>query len=175
MASDDLESTVSQFGSLFSQLRSAGGTPDALSPANLKTVLDGQSDEKVKVTELAKHVAHHSMLALDYVTPIVNAAVIGSTSNADAAQKVSTAVSGLTGSADLELSNPIPLSKMIRTLFAAVLVAVLIVSLVLIAVAHSNGTAEYVGLGILGGLSWLGAVLFIMGYQNVTVKGSTGA
>jgi len=175
MASDDLESTVSQFASLYSQLRLTGGVPEALSPVKLKAVLDGEPDEKVKVTALAKHIAFHSMLTLDYATPLVNAAVMGSTSNADTAQKVSTAVSGLTGSADLELSNPNPLSKIIRTVFAAVLVAVLIVALVLIAVAHSSGTAEYVGLGILGGVSWLGAVLFVMGYQNVTVKGSTGA
>ena len=52
---------------------------------------------------------------------------------------------------------------------------ILIVALILTAVAHSTGSAEYVALGILGGLSWLGTVLFVMGYQSVNITGSSGS
>ena len=51
----------------------------------------------------------------------------------------------------------------------------MITALVFSASAHNNGTAEYVALGILGGLGWLGSVLFVMGYGNVDLKGSSGA
>lgn len=87
---------------------------------------------------------------------------------------MSNTVSALVGSADLELSNPIPLNGWFRAGFAVVMAAVTTLAVIFIFISHAKGTAEFVALGVIGGFGWLGTVLFVMGYQTVSVKGNTG-
>ena len=106
-------------------------------------------------------------------------AVVTDNSNEDAsvqaAQQAAGLLSGLTGSASLTLSQPIPLGGWQRAIAAIVTAGVVVTAVVLMAIAHSTGVAEYVALGILGGLAWLGMVLFVMGYGNVSLTGSSGS
>jgi len=53
--------------------------------------------------------------------------------------------------------------------------AILAVAIVLIVAVGNRATTQYVALAVLGSLAWLGSVLFVMGYQNVDIKGSSGS
>jgi hypothetical protein len=105
---------------------------------------------------------------------VVDAATANPGNGQAAAQQVATAAGSVSGAINLTLTNPNPLSSTFRGIAAGALFAVQAVVVVLIATAHSNGAAEYVVLGLLGGFSWLGIVLFVMGYQNVVVSGNAG-
>jgi hypothetical protein len=174
MNTDDISGTATQFISMFGALRTVSPQA-ALDPQVLSDGLGPQAADGTD-EELARRVAARTPLTQDAALPIVQAALSANNNNVQpAAEQVSSQLAGLTGSAQLQLSQPLPLSAPWRTGFGIGMAVILIVALILTAVAHSTGSAEYVALGILGGLSWLGTVLFVMGYQSVNITGSSGS
>lgn len=173
---DDVEQAVAQFGRLFGQMSERGAPPSPLTVNSIKTVLSNNPDPASKTRALAEHIAFNSPLTIDLARSVAATAV--DTSGGDdqaAASNASSALGGLAGSVQLKLSKPIPLAMWVRIVFSFCMAGALAAALVLIAIAHSTGTAEYVALGVLGGLGWLGSVVLVMGYQTVTITGSSGA
>jgi hypothetical protein len=156
--------------------RAAASPNPYLATGALKNVLD-QAPTPAAATQLvAEHIALHSPITIDYAQVLAESAVTSSGGdNQAAAEKLASTVPPISPSLQLKLSNPNPLSVLYRTLAAGATLAIMIAAVVLVAVAHSQGQAEYVTLGILGGLAWLGAVLFVMGYQSVDLEGSSGS
>lgn len=172
----DVDDIFDDFAGLLGRMRTAAVPHATLDPTTLsKGVQDSQSHDD-KTQALAERVAQNTPLTVETVRPIVDKALSDTNDNADqAAQKVANQLAGLTGSAELQLSKPNPLTGPWRAAFAVAMAIIMILALVFTDIAHSNGTAEYIALGVLGGLAWLGAVLFVMGYQNVDLKGSSGS
>lgn len=85
--------------------------------------------------ELARRVAVRTPLTQDAALPIVRAALAANNNNVQpAAEQVSSQLAGLTGSAQLQLSQPLPLSAPWRTGFGIGMAVILIVALILTAV-----------------------------------------
>lgn len=176
MAEGDVGETLAEFSDTLLRMRAPVPSSEALDTTKVAAVLGQHTSTDEKAQALAEHLARSTPLTLAAATPLAEAAVAASAGNDHvAAQRVSAmAVPAISGSVDLELSKPSPLSATSRKVFAAAMAGVFIAALVLAWFAHSTGIAEYVVLAVLGGLGWLGALLCIMGYQNVTVKGSSG-
>jgi hypothetical protein len=176
MAEGDLSGTLAEFSDTFLCLRARRPSSEALDTAKVVDVLGQHTDTNAKAQALAEHLALSTPLTIAAAAPLAQAAVAASAGNDQvAAQQVAAmALPAISGSVDLELSKPSPLSATSRKVFAVGMAGVFIAALVLAWFAHSTGTAEYVVLAVLGGLGWLGALLCVMGYKNVTVKGSSG-
>lgn len=174
MDATDLAATIDQFSSLFDHIRNVSAPQAPLDPQALAEGLQQQPPDQA-VQQLAQRVALSTPLTEDAARPMVQRAFVAQQNDVlRAAQQVSSQLSGFAVSGELQLSKPNPLSWPWRTVFAVVMLGIMIAALVLSAIAHSTGAAEYVALGILGGLGWLGSVLFVMGYQKVDLKGSSG-
>jgi ribosomal protein L12E/L44/L45/RPP1/RPP2 len=180
---DPLGDAQQRFLGAFSQIRStpalSAGTIQAIQRDTLQQVLDAHNEsDDARTQALTNHLTANTPLTRAIAQPLAAAAVVGK-SNADAsaqaAQQATSLLSGLTGSASLTLSQPIPLGGWERAVAAIITAGIVVTAVVLIAIAHSTGVAEYVALGVLGGLGWLGTVLFVMGYGNVSLTGSSGS
>ena len=174
-ANGELADVLGQFTDTFNQLRAGTPVTSPLDTDYMAQQFDGKGVEAERFQKIATHVANKTMWTFDTAHRlVVDAATANPGIGQAAAQQVATAAGSVSGAINLTLANPNPLSSTFRGIAAGALFAVQAVVVVLIATAHSNGTAEYVVLGVLGGFSWLGIVLFVMGYQNVVVSGNAG-
>jgi hypothetical protein len=181
----DAGNALALFGSLFDQIRPpARPAPPLAAPAIEGVIRSTPGDVHAKRAAVASHMAMHSSLTVDHTARLAEALVPASVSSTDAqtagdaastaGQALAAAAPTLAGSAELSLSQPNPLSTNYRIVFSSLLLLVTLLALIFVFVASSSGTAVYVALAVLGGLAWLGVVLFVMGYQTVDVKASTG-
>ena len=109
---DDLGSTIGEFSTLFAKLQPAAGVQ--LDAATMSGILNVAGDNpEDKINALAAHVASNTPLTFAGARPLVSDAVTNTANNQDAAAQVSQQVAGLVGSADLELSNPIPFERLV--------------------------------------------------------------
>jgi len=173
----ELDQTVAKFKDLFSQLRAPSV---ALSQAGIQAAMDAKPVPDDAIDHLATHISANSLLTKEQALPIAKAAITAHPNSIPAASQaaadsLSSSLSSLTGSATLNLSNPIPLPAWYRVAAGVISAVFAVLVIVYIAICHSNGTAEYVALGVLGGLGWLGMIVLVMGYQNVSIQGSSGS
>jgi hypothetical protein len=149
-----------------------GWTSPALSPAELKGVIQSSPANK---DQIAEHVAKHSWLTFQAARAAVDRVPI-QPDNVDAsAKQLSAALAEAAFSGELTLSEPDMLSHTARgvaaVLFGLVLAAVLAGIVVLAALDRSNNWA-YGGLGAAALACLLAILLMVLGYKNVTIKGS---
>lgn len=172
---EELDDLTTQFRAVFSSI--AGARPAAGSNVEsfTKAIESGQSEEQ-KADNLAAEMARVSPLTAEVAKPLAKHSIAASKGDANqAATQTASLLSGLTGSASLTLRKPNPLGWRFRIGVAAAMVGILAGTLAMISTVNATGTAVYVSLAVVGGLAWLGSVLFVMGYQNVTLSGSSGS
>jgi hypothetical protein len=146
--------------------------PDALQPV-IERSGDGMAAEAAAVSE---HVAKHSRLTVTQVKPALEAALKEKTDPKAKADAASKAVAAATGpGADIELSDPVMLLPGWRALFASLLLVALLGCVGCItALGNESAPQEsaLISLAVLGGLSLVGILVLVMGYKNVTIKGT---
>lgn len=199
-SSDALESATQRFGEVAALLRQSALGDDLR--MELEAALDGKDEEaaaaappaaaaageaaseppkaplETKVAAAAAVVARKTGLTEEAAKPVAQAVLTKAASNKAAATTLAQQLSGLTGSIDLQLSNPTPLAPLWRGIASGLMVALMATALAIVATnsgSKSISTASDVVLAVLGGLAWLGLVLFVMGYKNVTLSGSSGS
>ncbi len=170
----DYMSPVQQFRDLMSDLASP---PAALQPDALSTVIE-QSGPDQAAGALAEHIARYSRLDLPKSQALVSDSLPAqgdtlarATAVSQAATAAATSLSG-----DVELSDPVMLWPWARLVFSFILVAATLGTIIFIFVLGHQKTpapaATYICLAVAGGLAVVGVLILVMGYKNVTIKGS---
>jgi hypothetical protein len=160
----------------------AGRTsPATVSQDEISRLISGTCSQEEQVAVLAGRVAERSALTLDQATNVVTHALPSVGSTQERASSVGSAITEATASADIELSDPVmlaPAARLASTVAFFVLAAgslLLTWRLALRAGSHNGvSSSTYIAVAIVGGLCLLGALVLVMGYKNVTIKGSGG-
>ncbi len=148
-----------------------------LAPSVLEEIIEkAGSDADNQATAVAEHVAAHTELSATQAKPIVKAAVEGKTDDKEKAEAASAAVGGAVGiGADIELSDPVMLTPAARVVFAGLFVVALLACIGFIAGIGKEADPQestLITLAVLGGLSLVAILVLVMGYKNVTIKGT---
>jgi hypothetical protein len=146
-----------------------------LAPSDLQPIIEGSAGDE-QVAKLASQVAAHSRLTTAQAKPLVEAAVKDKTDPKAKAEAVSDAVTGATAAAaDIELSEPVMLEPGWRAGAAGILMLALLACIVCVtALGNDTNTQEaaLIGLTVIGVLTLIGMLVLVMGYKNVTIKGT---
>ena len=151
-------------------------------PAFHAVINDAIANDQSVEDAVTCHAATWSNLRLPDARSIVGPALAAHTdlsAKATAASQATTAAAG--ASLDVTMSDPVMLVPGVRALFALLSVVVLIVSTVLVYnLANRSGgsstpTSAFAGLTVVAALSLVGALVLVMGYKNVTIKGGSGS
>ncbi len=169
---------IIRYNELLSALPKPTLNEELTEPALQKVIDDATNASLDPREKLAEHIALNSSLSTDKAKALVNAA---SPTGTPDASKVSNAASAATAiSADVELSDPVMLWPAARCVFASLLIIILGGAAGL-AYALANGSSgnnisawAYATLAVTAAVSFIGAIVLIMGYKNVTIKGSGG-
>lgn len=171
----DQNDMTHQFDELLTALTATTGQPLRLTKEDLlpeQVGIDAQDAKAKMITNLALN----SSLTKEAASVVVEKAMKANNDNpVKAAAQIVSQVAAPSGSVELQLSMPNPLDSRWRIRFTIAMIVILIVSICLLMFIKNRTTAEYVAGAILGSLAWLSIVLFVMGYQSVNVKGSTGS
>lgn len=148
-----------------------------LAPSVLEEIIQkAGGDAGNQVTAVAEHVAANSGLSVTQAKPMVKAAVEGKTDDKEKAQAASAAVGGAVGAgAEVELSDPVMLTPPARVVFAGLFVVALMACIGIIAGIGKEANPQesaLITLAVLGGLSLVAILVLVMGYKNVTIKGT---
>ena len=169
----DYTNPVRQFRDLMFDLSAPAA---ALQPPALSTIIEHHGQDEV-VTALAEHIAKNSRLDLARSLALVRDSLPAHGDAMARATAVSQAAMAATSfSGDVELHDPVMLWPWARLVFSFILVAALIGTIIFIFLLAdhktSATTATYVCLAVAGGLALVGVLILVMGYKNVTIKGS---
>lgn len=174
----DYTDPISRYKDLLSSVPPSPLNAELTAPA-LQEVINNAKNAGLDPREkLAEHIALNSGFSKESAREVVNKASPSGTP--DAAQ-VSNATSAATAiSADVELSDPVMLWPAARCVFASLLIIILGGAAGL-AYQLANGSPAnpvsawaYATLAVTGAVSFIGALVLIMGYKNVTIKGNSG-
>lgn len=150
----------------------------ALSPQTLQSHIDAAKADGSVLTKLSTHIANSTTLTAAQALRAIQSA--GATDTTADATKVSAAATGAAATSgypvDVKLSDPVMLDWPYRVAYAGVFAVTLLLAVIFAFVlAHGNGiTASwpYVGLAVLGAVSFLGILVLVMGYKNVEINTS---
>ncbi|HUC56052.1 MAG TPA: hypothetical protein VMA95_01520 [Streptosporangiaceae bacterium] len=169
----DYANPVQQFRDLMFDV---SAPPAALQPVALSQIMEDSGPDRA-ASALAEHIAKNSRLDLARSTALVQESLPADGDTMARATAVSNAALAATSfSGEIELHDPVMLWPWARLVFSFILVAALIATIIFIFVlGHQKAaapTATYVCLAVGGGLALAGLLIMVMGYKNVTIKGS---
>jgi hypothetical protein len=174
----DYTDPISRYKELLSSVPPSTPNAELSAPALQQVIDDAKSASLDPREKLAEHIALNSGLSKKSATAVVDRA---SPSGTPDATKVSSAASAAAAiSADVELSDPVMLWPAARCVFASVLIVIL-GGVAGLCYQLANGSPAnpvsawaYATLAVTGAVSFIGALVLIMGYKNVTIKGNSG-
>jgi hypothetical protein len=143
-----------------------------LDPETLFDVIQTASEPSAVVSELADHIATHSRLTSDEATSLVTSLATQHTTPQELAAAASQAAAPSV-SAGVELSDPAMLGPLPRLLASAVLAAAVLMSVVFAHVLPAKSSSwAYATFMFIVAVGSIGILVLVMGYRNVTIKGS---
>lgn len=152
--------------------------PVELEPEALATIIADPADQTLE-DRLAQHIAFHSPHTLVAARHLIRERLSASGTTTDKAKAISEAASSSAGpTADVELSDPVmlwPGARLIVSILLWLTVVLSVIFLFVIAEGPGTATAGYIALAVVGAVSLLGAIVLVMGYKNVTIKGGLSA
>jgi len=152
--------------------QAVSGSRAELSEEALRAVMADKEGDDAKTDAAASQIAAHSTLteqqAKTAIAPSIKAA-----SDGDKAKAASEAAAGAGAAADVELSDPVMLKSWGRVVFAAIQALVVALASILLAFRSMSNDAA-IGLAVIAVLNSIGILVLVMGYKNVTIKGSPG-
>lgn len=149
--------------------------PAELRPQALRPIIDQGGNVEAN---LAQQIALHSRLDLPRAQALVHGSLPAQGDSAAKAAAVSQAASSaVTFSGEVDLSDPVMLWPGARLAFGIVFGLALAASTVFIFILARQktdpSTAAYVSLAVSSALALIGVLILVMGYKNVTIKGSS--